>query len=396
MHKKTLPALALTLALVLSGCGNHAPITTTSQSTSVPPADTTSSTEETLTDNFDSVVMSKSPLTSISLTSQVETLLDDAGNTLFSYTYPNVQLVMADGAAAETITLKLLNQIDSTRSAAQAIAQSLPDSATASNGFTPYFFTYQLQPGRIDLGVLSLFGKRISYSGIGHPEYAADSVTYDLVTGEELTLGDILYANCTPDILTQLVTDSLETLEEDAQLYPEYRDLVADRFSGGYLGDNGWYLSQEGLCIYFSPYEIAPYAAGIVTAVIPYRELSGLLMDEYFPLETAPFRGEMMMANFDSSPLRSVAQYADLILDSNGQRLLLYPSAQVYDVRIQAVAQETTTLFAAYSLETVQAIFLQADLSDPETTLVISWFDGVDTQVRRLTAQGLVEVKTSG
>ena len=45
----------------------------------------------------------------------------------------------------------------------------------------------------------------------------------------------------------------------------------------GIRPDSTFYLTNEGIVLFFQPYEIAPYSEGVVRILIPYRELSGIL-----------------------------------------------------------------------------------------------------------------------
>jgi len=116
----------------------------------------------------------------------------------------------------------------------------------------------------------------ISYTQRGH-EYSGGAHgmpywiphTFDLHTGEELGL-EFFIAN-----------------EEE-----EFKNIVTEQFIRMYDVDPGWYwddaveivrenadfdspfyLKEEGVVIYFGPYELAPYAAGFVEIVVPYENL---------------------------------------------------------------------------------------------------------------------------
>ena len=45
----------------------------------------------------------------------------------------------------------------------------------------------------------------------------------------------------------------------------------------GVKADSGFYLTDEGLVLYFQPYEIAPYSEGIVKILVRYQEVADLL-----------------------------------------------------------------------------------------------------------------------
>ena len=51
------------------------------------------------------------------------------------------------------------------------------------------------------------------------------------------------------------------------------------------LKNRHWYFAADGFHIVFDPYEIAPYAAGSITAAVPYSELGGVIKEEYLPEE---------------------------------------------------------------------------------------------------------------
>jgi hypothetical protein len=123
------------------------------------------------------------------------------------------------------------------------------------------------------LNMLEVFSMRMlhsEYTGGAHPNSSAGHVTFDLKTGEELTLDDLLKPGWR-DPLTDLA---------EAQLRSQYELKEGDALNDkGPLFDNvfelndNWFLSPEGLGFSFDPYEIGPYAAGFIEPVIPYSKL---------------------------------------------------------------------------------------------------------------------------
>ncbi len=123
------------------------------------------------------------------------------------------------------------------------------------------------------LNMLEVFSMRMlhsEYTGGAHPNSSAGHVTFDLKTGEELTLDDLLKPGWR-DPLTDLA---------EAQLRTQYKLKEGDALNDkGPLFDNvfelndNWFLSPEGLGFSFDPYEIGPYAAGFIEPVIPYSKL---------------------------------------------------------------------------------------------------------------------------
>jgi hypothetical protein len=128
-----------------------------------------------------------------------------------------------------------------------------------------------------DFGVMlnakAIFSMRMlhsEYTGGAHPNSSAGHVTFDLKTGEELTLDDLLKPGWR-DPLTELAEAQLRAQYElkEGDSLNDKGPLFEDVFE---LNDN-WFLSPEGLGFSFDPYEIGPYAAGFIEPVIPYSKL---------------------------------------------------------------------------------------------------------------------------
>lgn len=122
--------------------------------------------------------------------------------------------------------------------------------------------------------LLSLRLLHSEYTGGAHPNAGASHVTFDLATGDELTLDDLLKPGWR-DRVTQLAEAALRAqygLKPDAPLNDE-GPLFENAFE---LNDN-WHLTPEGLGFSYDPYEIGPYAAGFIEPVIPYAQLKPLL-----------------------------------------------------------------------------------------------------------------------
>ena len=92
--------------------------------------------------------------------------------------------------------------------------------------------------------------------------------TFDLNTGERLFLSD-------------LIGNSEEELKE---IVVRYFDAYMSEMPGNFWEDaltvvregtgfsSDFYLTEDGICFYFSPYSLASYAAGFQEVIIPYEE----------------------------------------------------------------------------------------------------------------------------
>ena len=204
------------------------------------------------------------------------------GNILFKNIYQNMSLTLPDQDVADTVILDFLNRVDSANRHADTIQTSAKEDYV-TNDWTPYLCQVTYNPMRIDSGVLSLYGHYASYSGTPHPESDPLSVTYDLTTGNSLHLTDIFPNDTAINTLIDLIISSLDLQKTEKMLFDDYAITVKDRIQSNFQYENAWYFNSDGLCFYFSPYEIAPYASGIVTAHIAYEQLAGLMNDAYFP-----------------------------------------------------------------------------------------------------------------
>lgn len=296
------------------------------------------------------------PMTAIALTEQAEQSKDKDGAVYFTYSYPNVRLYLQNEAVSEKVTLDLLNRIDSTRSQANALRDDASNSGTASG-----FYQVRYTPQRIDGAVLSLSGTATSFTGGSHPGSTCSGITYDLITGNALTLDDILTDECTADVLCRLVVDALDAINRDELLYADYALSVEERFSGSYLADEGWYLSRQGLCFTFESYEVGPYSSGIVTAVIYYSQLPGYLEDAYFPMEQICAQGMLIVESMAESSMDPYAHQAELNLDPKADALVIHTDGLLYDITIETTGPDAAVLFAADQLTPGSAIVVRGN-----------------------------------
>ena len=103
--------------------------------------------------------------------------------------------------------------------------------------------------------------------GAAHPNYGRNTLHVDLISGKKVTLTD-LYTEKVYDRLTTLVQ---EEANKESDMYFDIASIVVDETTQYNHSDNG-------IVIYYSPYEVAPYAAGMVEIEIGYDQLQDLLL----------------------------------------------------------------------------------------------------------------------
>lgn len=333
------------------------------------------------------------PLLAVSLPVITQSETAEDGTVLFNYTFQNLSLVLPDPEVADKVILDYLNRIDQTASEAETIRTAAIDNYKSTDNWNPYLCQITYDPTRIDTGILSMFGSHVSYSGAVHAGTIYRSVNYDLVTGNALAFDDIFTGNAEPNELYQLVLEALAAKKEQVQLFDGFEITVAERFEKNYRQDKDWFFSNQGLCFFFSPYEIGPYASGAIIAEIPYSKLVGLIDDAYFPTEKEPTAGNVFAKPFEKMEQDEFSQFAEVILQEDGTKIILYADKAVYDIRIETGSQSPDdgiftpeyTVFSAYGLSAGNAIMLQADFSQVQPTIRLSYSTGDGTVYQYLT-----------
>jgi len=147
-------------------------------------------------------------------------------------------------------------------------------SAISPNKYETYF-DYRLKYNQN--GLLSLVLFNYQYTGGAHGITVQSSYTFDLKTGEEYKLKDLMQADADyvafiSNIVKQKIDERIK-----AGLLPDY--LLAP-FTA-IKDDQDYYLSNNGVVVYFQQYEYFPYAAGIQEFTVDYQELGNMLKPEF-------------------------------------------------------------------------------------------------------------------
>ncbi len=109
--------------------------------------------------------------------------------------------------------------------------------------------------------------------GAAHPNHYSVTLNYDLAQRRELTL-DELFLHGVNHMQTIADYCKAELSKRDIGYTDPIFQTGADPLAENY---RNWNISNEGLIITFDPYQVAPYAAGAQTIVIPFAELQQLM-----------------------------------------------------------------------------------------------------------------------
>lgn len=321
--------------------------------------DGSTATQETLNTNQ---ISEDKTMVAVSVPAITEETTADDGTVLFQYTYQHMSLVHSKPNIADKIILDFLNRVDATRATAQSTADSAKASYNSNQNWTPYVYHITYSPTRIDHKVLSLFGNNVVFSGANHPERTCVSASYDMQTGDVLTLASIMHKDASVNDICKLVLERLGELAEGDYLYENYKSTVTHRFEGDASVDEAWYFTQTGLCFYFAPYEIAPYASGVITVEIPYEKLKTILHEDYLPENRNIPSGTVSVSPFQADKQEQFSHIAEVVVSTGGNMYTAQTSGYVQDIRV--ILNDRTsnyTVFAANVLSAGDAVMIQTN-----------------------------------
>ena len=390
MKKFLILILALCLLFSSVGCAgnNMQTLSSSDNTTETTLAETQTSTEDTCAISLPMVCLS------LPVVEQSEKAQD--GTVIFNYIHQNISLIVPEPEVADKIIVDFLNRTDINDDVTSIRSQAETAFASSPSYWSPYLAQILYQPTRIDSGILSMYGGYSSYNGAAHGGTVYQSVSYDLVTGEVLTLADILTSEADGEALYQYVLEALKDNAEATTLYEGYENIVKARFGSDYLQQTDWFFSGTGLCFFFSPYEIGPYSSGDIVAEISYEQLPGILNDAYFPAERQSASGTVNSEIFDENDLDKYKQFAEVILDENSEKYLLYTEGAVYDIRLEVGSWSADgssftpehTVFAAYALTPGDGIMIQSQSSGKLPALRLTYSTDGKTVYRYIAEDG--------
>lgn len=371
--------LVLVMLFTLCACRRKKPEPTDTSVSS----DSTTESQNTTEDTGD--IIEFTDMVAVSVPAVTETTKASDGTVLFEYTYQNMALVLNNEDVANKIILDFLNRVDTTKLPADSIKASAKSAYPSAKDWIPYLYSITYSPVRIDGNVLSLFGNHVVYNGAFHPDRTCVSATYNLQTGEALSLADIMDPQASLEGICQLVLDVLGKKETELSLDPGYEEIVKQRFKTDISHDESWCFTADGLCFYFAPYEIAPYITGVVHAEIPYSSLKNIVKAEYLPARRAQVSGKLTVEDFDVNKVEQFARIAETVLNKDGNMYMVYTNDKVQDVKIRITdANNSYTAFATYGLMPGDCIMVQADDS-MLAKIEISYTSGNKTQTAKIT-----------
>lgn len=115
-----------------------------------------------------------------------------------------------------------------------------------------------------------------TYEGGAHPNSRSFTINYDLKNGREIKLADLfkpgakyletVAAYCTKDLQSRKAPDTGENMGIAQDMWADGATPTADNY-------RSWNITKKGLMFTFDQYQVAPYAAGPQTVIVPFANL---------------------------------------------------------------------------------------------------------------------------
>lgn len=305
--------------------------------------------------------VSQLPMVAISLPVFTNTRYADDGTAMVQQKYQDIALTIPDADVADSVIIDFLNRTNQNEATIEELYASAMMAYTNAANWSPYLLQTTYAPKRIDLGILSLFGENVIFTGNSHPETNYTAVTYDLTTGVSLTTADILVNSSSMHQLTNLVINTLESMRDETMLYDGYEETVKSALPYS----QNWYFTEQGLVFFFSPYEIGPYASGVITAELPYEQLPEILQDAYFPAEKDTASGILLATPFNVDAANTLSQSTEIICQNAQHQIILQTDTSLADLKIIMTDDYSHhTIFATATLTPGDGVILHMSTDD--------------------------------
>ncbi len=126
-------------------------------------------------------------------------------------------------------------------------------------------------------GLISIVLDDYRYTGGAHGGDIRTAYTFDLETGRQLGLGDLMKEGSDyRSFINQRIRQEIDKMVQESG----FSELAT--FED--IGDSpNFYLTDDAIVFFFQQYEYFPYAAGIPEFAIPYSDLDGMLNGDFLP-----------------------------------------------------------------------------------------------------------------
>lgn len=378
-------SFVLIFAILLSACGASAPVENGLEDAVVASAAETIAPAGAENLETTEAAGERSEAEYFRITQYSNAMENDDGVTLVYENYAQAEFVSQDPARTQWVS-EILSGIRRDFQVDSENLRTYADEFVAewgTDGFYSYSNYQQLGVARHDDAVVSLISLSSLYSGGSHPNSVQTAYNLDISGQRLLHLEDVILEEAAPELAKLVrarVDEKFTMIDGGNGLFEDYGDIIESSMNYGNMTPY-WYMNNEGLVIFYNQYELGPYAAGIIKAELPYADLEGILMEEYFPAAGDGQSGDLCLRWEGEDGHR-----IPITLGQEGGKLLVGVIGTVYQVQISEVmwmedmpiAQEL--LFSALSLGENDILELTGVYHDETSSFVIEFTDGRGVQ----------------
>jgi len=153
----------------------------------------------------------------------------------------------------------------------QQAVNNYKDSHTNDFPFNPYEAYMEYTVTNDENCFLSSYVDKYEFTGGAHGNTVRSSDTWELCSGMQLPLYSFFKPGTNyRHLLIEEITKQAEyNLKQNPNIYfDDYKSLILKNFN-----QNSFYITPQGMVIYYQQYDIAPYSTGIVEFLIPYATI---------------------------------------------------------------------------------------------------------------------------
>lgn len=276
---------------------------------------------------------------------------------------------------------------------AKALFDEYLAAGNATN-FIPYALRREANVRYAGRYLLSITYDDTSFMGGAHGYTGRYGHTFDIRTGQELTLADLADNY---DAFLSAAVEQLKDISYGAEyaaygLNEGYEEQLAGLFREG-----NWYFNDEGLVLIANPYELASYAAGLIEFTLPYAWLAYQIKADYLPAEREA-DGTLTAELSESADAAGNATYVyDTGTGGLGACVTFTASGTVEDIELNAVTyleysnlyRVDGTLWYAELLSDGESVCVQTWIPDVMPNLSLSWRDAEGEHIKYISQSGM-------
>ena len=251
--------------------------------------------------------------------------------------------------------------------------------------FTCYALERETSVARLDDAVVSFRYTDYVFNGGVHGNTYEYGMTYDMVSGEHLTLASLtadeagLKLVCRQHLLEVLGAEDFPNRET---LMPGYENQIDSVMKN-------WVLTDEGVQFIAQPYIISAYAMGTLRITVPYEKIAHVLLEKWQPTAKGHGGGTVSVTQADST--QPVA--ANYVTDAEGESLVVKVNGRIYGFSVEEISAgkqrgvlgPTMEKQLLYSSEVAGESFgLQAAVPEEGAVVLLRWSDGSGTEYQYL------------